>query len=92
MDVVLVFCVAVLGIAALLLVTRAAIGPTMLDRIVALDVLVAVVICGLALDAAVNQHTTTLPILVVLSLLGFVGSVAVARFSPGSDDVEAEKP
>jgi multicomponent Na+:H+ antiporter subunit F len=91
MDVVLVFCVAVLGIAALLLVTRAAMGPTMLDRVVALDVLVSVVICGLALDAAVNQHTTTLPILVVLSLLGFVGSVAVARFSPGSDDVEAEK-
>ena len=91
MDVVLAFCVAVLGIASLLLVTRAAMGPTMLDRIVALDVLVAVVICGLALDAAVNQHTTTLPILVVLSLLGFVGSVAVARFSPGSDDVEAEK-
>jgi multicomponent Na+:H+ antiporter subunit F len=92
MDVVLVFCVAVLGIAALLLVARATMGPTMLDRVVALDVLVAVVICGLALDAAVNQHTTTLPILVVLSLLGFVGSVAVARFSPGSDTVEADKP
>jgi multicomponent Na+:H+ antiporter subunit F len=38
----------------------------------------------------VHRHTTTLPILVVLSLLGFVGSVSVARFSPGSDDVEAE--
>ncbi len=62
----------------------------MLDRVVALDVLVAVVICGLALEAAVRQHTTTLPILVVLSLLGFVGSVSVARFTPGSDDVEAE--
>ena len=90
-DVVLVFCVAVLGIAALLLVARVSMGPTMLDRVVALDVLVAVVICGLALDAAVHRHTTTLPILVVLSLLGFVGSVAVARFSPGSDDVEADK-
>ena len=91
MDVVLVFCVTVLGVSALLLVARATMGPTMLDRVLALDVLVSVVICGLALDAAVNQHTTTLPILVVLSLLGFVGSVAVARFSPGSDDVEAEK-
>ena len=40
----------------------------MLDRAVALDVLVAVVICGLALEAAVHRHTTTLPILVVLSL------------------------
>jgi multicomponent Na+:H+ antiporter subunit F len=90
MNAVLIFCVGVLGVAALLLVARVSLGPTMLDRVVALDVLVAVVICGLALEAAVQRHTTTLPILVVLSLLGFVGSVSVARFSPGSDDVEAE--
>ena len=91
MSVVLAVCVTVLGIAALLLVARISIGPTMLDRVVALDVLVAVVICGLALEAAVNRHTTTLPILGVLSLLGFVGSVSIARFTRGSDDVEAEE-
>jgi multicomponent Na+:H+ antiporter subunit F len=91
MTVVLTICVIMLGVSALLLVTRISLGPTMLDRVVALDVLVAVVICGLALEAAINRHTTTLPILVVLSLLGFVGSVSVARFTRGSDDVEAEK-
>ena len=91
MNAILVLCVAILGVAALLLIARISLGPTMLDRLVALDVLVAVVICGLALEAAVSRHTTTLPILVVLSLLGFVGSVSVARFTPGSDDVEAEK-
>ena len=90
MNAVLVFCLTVLGVAALLLLTRISLGPTMLDRMVAIDVLVAVLICGLALEAAVHRHTTTLPVLVVLSLLGFVGSVSVARFSPGSDDVEAE--
>jgi multicomponent Na+:H+ antiporter subunit F len=91
MNAVLIVCTTLLGVASLLLLSRIALGPTMLDRIVALDVLVAVIICGLALEAAVHQHTTTLPILVVLSLLGFVGSVSVARFSPGSDDVEAEE-
>jgi len=90
MSTVLAICVAMLGVAALLLVIRIARGPTMLDRVVALDVLVSVVICGLALEAAVNRHATTLPILGVLSLLGFVGSVSVARFTRGSDDVEAE--
>ena len=90
MNAVLVLSVALLGLAALLLVVRVSLGPTMLDRAVALDVLVAVVICGLALEAAVHRHTTTLPILVVLSLLGFVGSVSIARFTPGSDDVEAD--
>ncbi len=91
MTAILYLCGALLGGSALLLVIRISLGPTMLDRIVALDALVAVVICGLALEAAVHQHTTTLPILVVLSLLGFVGAVSVARFSPGSEDVEAEQ-
>ena len=90
MTVVLVVCGLFLAVAALLLVIRISLGPTMLDRVVALDVLVAVVICGLALEAALHRHTTTLPILGVLSLLGFVGSVSIARFTQGSDDVEAE--
>ena len=90
MDLVLTVCAGLLGVAALLLIVRISLGPTMLDRVVALDVLVAVLIAALALEAAVRQHTTTLPVLVVLSLLGFVGSVSIARFSPGSDDVETE--
>lgn len=90
MTLVLIVCGALLGVAALLLVIRIALGPTMLDRMVALDVLVAVVICGLALEAVAHRHTTTLPVLVVLSLLGFIGSVSVARFTRGSDDIEAE--
>jgi multicomponent Na+:H+ antiporter subunit F len=91
MTVVVGVCVVLLAVAALLLVARISLGPTMLDRVVALDVLVAVVICGLALEAALRRHTTTLPILGVLSLLGFVGSVSIARFTQGSDDVEAEQ-
>lgn len=81
MTTVIVISVVMLSVAALLLVIRIAAGPTMLDRVVALDVLVAVLIAALALEAAVNRHTTTLPILVVLSLVGFVGSVSVARFT-----------
>ena len=92
MIVVLVSCVVALMLAAVLLVTRIALGPTMLDRVVALDVLVATLICGLGVEAAVNRHATTLPVLLVLSLVGFVGSVSMARFNPGSDEVEAERP
>lgn len=91
MTVVLAVCVALLAVAALLLIARISLGPTMLDRVVALDVLVAVIICGLGLEAAANRHATTLPVLGVLSLVGFVGSVSVARFTRGKDDVEAER-
>jgi multicomponent Na+:H+ antiporter subunit F len=91
MTVLLAVCATALTAAAILLVARIALGPTMLDRVVALDVLVAVLICGLGVEAAVNRHTTTLPVLLVLSLVGFVGSVSMARFNPGSDDVEDER-
>ena len=91
MTVVLAACLALLTTAATLLVIRMALGPTMLDRVIALDVLVAVLICGLGVEAAFNRHTTTLPILVVFSLVGFVGSVSMARFTRGSDDVEADR-
>ena len=38
----------------------------------------------IAAEAAYTRDATSLPILVVLSILGFIGSVSVARFSPRS--------
>jgi multicomponent Na+:H+ antiporter subunit F len=67
-----------------LVLVRIVRGPTTLDRIVAVDVLLAVVVCAIAAEAAYTRDATSLPILVVLSILGFIGSVSVARFSPRS--------
>lgn len=69
-----------LTIAALFVIVRMTRGPSVLDRVVASDVLVSIVVCGLGIEAAVTRHTTTLPILISLSLVGFVGAVSVARF------------
>jgi multicomponent Na+:H+ antiporter subunit F len=90
-TVVLIICVAMLAVAAVCTVARMTMGPTLLDRAVALDVFVAIGICALALEAALNRHTFTLPLLLVLTVLGFVGSVSVARFTQGSDDIEADR-
>ena len=73
-----------LCVAVSLVLIRIVRGPTTLDRIVAVDVLLAVVVCAIAAEAAYTRDATSLPILVVLSILGFIGSVAVARFSPRS--------
>jgi len=75
---------ALLFAAASLVLVRIVRGPTTLDRIVAVDVLLAVVVCAVAAEAAYTRDATSLPILVVLSILGFIGSVSVARFSPRS--------
>jgi multicomponent Na+:H+ antiporter subunit F len=91
MTVVLLISAAMLSVAAVCTVARMTLGPTVLDRAVALDVLVAIGICALGIEAAINRHSFTLPILLVLTILGFVGSVSVARFTQGSDDIEADR-
>ena len=47
--------------------------------------LARVVIAALAMEAAMNHHTTTIPIMLVLSLLGFAGSLSMARFVADRD-------
>ena len=90
MSVLLGAAAAVLAVAAMLTLARMTMGPTMLDRAISFDVLLSVTICVIAVDAAVRRTAENLPTMLVATLLGFVGSVSVARFSPGSDDVEAE--
>jgi multicomponent Na+:H+ antiporter subunit F len=74
---------ALLGGAAAMTLYRLVRGPTMLDRAVALDMLTAVVMCGIGAGATALGEYSALPVLLVLSLLGFVGSVSLARFFSG---------
>lgn len=90
MTVVVVIGGAMLAVAALLHIVRITEGPTMLDRAIALDALASVLIVGLALEMALNRHLDTLPVLVALSLLAFVGSVCVAAATRGSELAEGD--
>ena len=51
-----------------------------LDRLVALDTLVAVTMCAIGTWAAFSLDTTVTYSLTALALIAFVGSVSVARF------------
>lgn len=84
-NVIIVIGVVFLAAAMVLTLFRMSRGPSTLDRVVAADVVVAVVIAALAMEAALNQHSTTLPIMLVLSLLGFAGSLSMARFVADRD-------
>ncbi|MDP9866739.1 MULTISPECIES: monovalent cation/H+ antiporter complex subunit F [Streptosporangium] len=83
MTAVYLAALALLGCAAALTLHRLVRGPSMLDRAVALDVLTAVVMCGIGTGAAVVGEYSALPVLLVLSFVGFVGSVSLARFFSG---------
>jgi multicomponent Na+:H+ antiporter subunit F len=72
-----------LGAGALLALVRLARGPSLLDRVVATDILLVIISAGLAVYAALQRDPTVVPVLVVVSLLAFVGSVSVARYVGG---------
>ncbi|MEW2380719.1 monovalent cation/H+ antiporter complex subunit F [Micromonospora sp. NPDC047707] len=73
------------SVTALLALVRLYRGPSLLDRVVAVDMLLATMVGAVGAEAAVNRHAMTLPVLVVLSLLGFVGSVSLVRFAVRED-------
>ncbi len=69
-----------IAVAGLLCTARLIRGPSLADRIVALDALLVVIVSGIAVAAARTGDGTYLDVLVVAALLGFVGTVNVARF------------
>ncbi|MCD4524792.1 monovalent cation/H+ antiporter complex subunit F [Nocardioides sp. cx-173] len=86
MTTVLVVAGGLLFVASLLLLVRLTIGPTILDRSVALDVLVAVTVSAVGLYTAHTGVTYGLAVVVVLAGCGFVGAVSVARYTGRSND------
>lgn len=80
MTAVVVVCMLGLALATACVLVRLVKGPSVPDRIVALDVLVQVVVAGIAVAAAATRDGTYLAVLVAVALLAFVGTVTVARF------------
>jgi multicomponent Na+:H+ antiporter subunit F len=69
-----------LGVSLLLAVVRLVKGPTLPDRIVAMD-LVGVLVVGLIVVlAASTEVRATLDAAIVIALIGFVGTVAYATY------------
>jgi len=66
--------------AALVTLYRIVVGPSILDRAVAADVLLTLVVCALGADMAINHHPRTLPVLLIIAAIGVFGSISIARW------------
>ena len=88
MNVLLIAVYVVFGVAALLTLWRIVVGPSILDRAVASDVLLTLVMCVLGSEMAVNHHTRTLPVLLIIAAVGVFGSISIARFVARKDNVD----
>ncbi|STC68881.1 monovalent cation/H+ antiporter complex subunit F [Corynebacterium pilosum] len=64
----------------LLMTWRIMVGPDSLDRMLGMDGVVAMLQCALATYICWTLDTTVANVMMVIALLGFIGSLSVARF------------
>lgn len=70
----------VLAVAFVLAFVRLARGPSLADRVLALDVIVAVAVSIITIYAIAYDRPGFLDVAIILALIGFVATVAFAQY------------
>jgi multicomponent Na+:H+ antiporter subunit F len=86
LNLVLALPMTMLAVAALLAFARLVRGPTLPDRVIAIDLIGAIIVCLLVALAAATAEQAFLDVAIVIALISFVGTVAYAKF------LERERP
>ncbi len=77
---------------------RIALGPSLADRVAALDVMLVALMAGVAADAGFRDDPTNLDLIVVIAIVGFTATVAAGRYieheasAVGTSDVTLPDP
>ena len=74
------FTLVTLGVALLIAMVRLVKGPSLPDRIVAMDLMGVIVVGLIVVLAASTDVRATLDAAIVIALVGFVGTVAYATY------------
>lgn len=80
MTVVAFVCLAMLCASALLALLYALRNRALVERSIAVDTIVAFIVCGLMVTAAWAGESLAVDLALLIGLLGFMGTVTVARF------------
>ncbi|WP_422115492.1 monovalent cation/H+ antiporter complex subunit F [Brachybacterium sp. UNK5269] len=91
-DIVLVVSGGITALAALGVVYRMVVGPTILDRAISSDSLVTLVVLGMALYTAQAELPWAGPAMLALSGLAFIGTVTFARFVAREEPKQGYRP
>ena len=69
-----------LAITALCAIVRIVRGPTILDRMVASDVLLTTLMLAVGSDMALRGHTDGIPVMVAIAATAVLATIVVARY------------
>ena len=71
---------AMLALGAMLAFARLMRGPTLPDRVIAIDLIGVLIVCTLVVVASSNAMAVFLDVAIFIALISFVGTVAYARY------------
>ena len=71
--------------AAFMALFRIVRGPSILDRMIASDVLMTTIILVVGAEMVYNNHTRSIPFMLVLSAIAIFATVSVARYVSKQD-------
>ena len=80
LDITIGIALLMLTVAALLTLVRVVRGPTLPDRVVAIDLIGVLVVGVIVVSAAATGEQAFLDVAIVIALISFVGTVAYARY------------
>ncbi|MEM1045208.1 MAG: cation:proton antiporter [Pseudomonadota bacterium] len=80
LDLCVQLALVILSVSFIIIIARIIIGPTLPDRVLALDVLVTVGIGYIAVIGISSEYYLYVDIAIALGLVGFLATVALARF------------
>lgn len=89
MSILVYAAMALVVVALLIALVRIERGPSILDRAVATDVTTAAFVALIALLIAATDSAAYVPLLVIITLVGFLATVTIARFTSTESADEA---
>jgi len=80
LNLLLLAALAILAVSGFLVLLRIVSGPTLPDRVVAIDLMGVLIVGFVVVSAAATGSYFFLDIAIVIALISFVGTVAYARY------------
>lgn len=80
-----------LAVGALCAVYRVYKGPSVLDRVISVDVILVIVASVMLVEMVRSDHQDFILFVVVTSVIGFLGAVAIARYVVARKPEDAER-
>jgi multisubunit Na+/H+ antiporter MnhF subunit len=80
MSAVITISFALIAIGTIATLVRMLLGPTLADRIVATDLLLTMLVVAAAVESARSGEPVYLVVMVIVAVVGFLGTASVARY------------